>query len=106
MCRSQALACQGGGGDVHEDDAPWTTIPELLDAVSVGRRGELEAVVDGDERITFTELVARARRLAGALHGMGLGPGSRLAIWAPNRWEWVVAACGAWYVGAAVVPIS
>jgi HIP---CoA ligase len=35
-----------------------------------------------------------------------VGHGERVAIWAPNVWEWIVAALGAHVVGAAIVPLN
>ena len=42
------------------------------------------AVLHGDERSTYAELRARARRLASALEGRGIRPGDTVAIMAPN----------------------
>ena len=87
------------------EPAPWATIPALLrDAAS--RRGPLEAVVDGDVRLDFAALAARAERAARALRSLGLRRGDRVAIWASNGWRWVVAACGVWRIGAALVPLA
>jgi acyl-CoA synthetase (AMP-forming)/AMP-acid ligase II len=36
----------------------------------------------------------------------GIAPGDRVAIWAPNIWEWVVALLGAQSAGAVVVPLN
>ncbi len=36
----------------------------------------------------------------------GLRPGDRVAIWAPNTAHWVLAALGASYAGAALVPVN
>ena len=33
-------------------------------------------------------------------------PTSRLAIWAPNSWRWIVAVLGLWEAGATLVPIN
>jgi acyl-CoA synthetase (AMP-forming)/AMP-acid ligase II len=38
--------------------------------------------------------------------GAGVGPGDRVAIWAPNSLDWIVAALGAHCAGAALVPIN
>ena len=38
------------------------------------------AVVDGERRLTFRELEARVRRLVGALKGLGLRRGDRVAV--------------------------
>ena len=65
-----------------------------------------EAIVDGDRRLTFPELAAAIRTTAAALVGHGVGPGDRIAIWAPNRLEWILAALGGQYVGAVLVPLN
>ncbi len=75
-----------------------------LDAAS--RFGDAVAVVDGGRRISFTELVADARRVTAALLANGLEPGERAAIWSPNRYEWLVAALGILGAGGAVVPVN
>lgn len=84
---------------------PWDTIPELLeDAARV--HVEREAVVDGDVRLGFPELLERARELARSLEAVGIGPGDRVAIWGSNGWRWVVVACGVWLRGAVLVPVA
>lgn len=84
---------------------PWDTIPELLeDAARV--HADREAVVDGDVRLTFPELLEQARRLAQALETANVGAGDRVAIWGSNGWRWVVVACGVWLRGAALVPLA
>ncbi len=76
--------------------------------LSVGDRfGDAEAVVDGgDLRITFTELVDLVRRAAGALASAGIDKGDRVAIWAPNSAEWIVAAFGILTAGGVLVPVN
>ena len=76
-------------------------------AVDAARRfGRDVAVLDGDRRVTFTDLVADARRVSAALVVTGVEHGERVAIWAPNRAEWLVAALGTLGAGAAVVPVN
>ncbi|MFD6672966.1 FadD3 family acyl-CoA ligase [Rhodococcus zopfii] len=83
----------------------FRTIPEMV--LSVGDRfGDAEAVVDGDLRITFTELVDLVRRAAGALASAGIDKGDRVAIWAPNSAEWIVAAFGILTAGGVLVPVN
>src|SRR3954468_20381267 len=43
------------------------------------------AVVDGARRLTYAELHDRALRTAGALRALGVAPGDRVAVLAPNR---------------------
>ena len=86
-------------------DQLWASIPEM--ATDAGARfGDAEAVVDGGRRVTFAELVADFRRVTAALMASGIEPGERVAIWAPNRYEWLVAALGTLGAGAAVVPVN
>lgn len=51
---------------------------------------ETEAVIDcaAGKRWTFAELDAQVDRLAAGLLALGLEPGDRVAIWAPNSAEW------------------
>ena len=56
------------------------------------RFGDAEAVVDGPLRFSFTQLVKRIRCAAGAFADLGIDKGDRVAIWAPNSAEWIIAA--------------
>ena len=51
-------------------------------------------------------LAARRRHAGRALIASGIEPGDRVAIWAPNCTEWVVAALGAHRAGGVVVPLN
>ena len=83
----------------------WSTIPEMV--LSVGDRfGDSEAVVDGSLRLTFAQLVDRIRCAAGAFAEMGVDRGDRVAIWAPNSAEWMIAAFGLLTAGGVVVPVN
>src|SRR5512134_2139444 len=42
------------------------------------------AVIDGNTRFTYGEFLDRALRLAGALRGLGIRVGDRVAVLAPN----------------------
>ena len=68
--------------------------------------GDAEAVVDGDTRLSFTDLAARAHRATRAAIASGIQPGDRVALWAPNSWEWIVAALGILGAGAWLVPLN
>ncbi|PWJ21357.1 AMP-binding protein [Jannaschia seohaensis] len=48
----------------------------------------------------------RAARLAGALAARGVSPGDRVAIWAKNAPDYLVALLGIWWAGAAAVPVN
>jgi HIP---CoA ligase len=83
----------------------WDTIPELVSSAAA-RFGDAEAVVDGPLRLTFTELTDRVRRAAGAFRGLGVAKGDRVAVWAPNSAEWIVAAFGIVTAGGVLVPVN
>jgi fatty-acyl-CoA synthase len=64
------------------------------------------AVVDGSRRITYSEFLARARRLAAALQGAGIGPEDRVAVLAPNSVMALEAHFGPMLVGAVLVMLN
>src|ERR1700738_5436957 len=75
--------------------------------LSAGDRfGAAEAVVDGPLRLTFSELTDRIRRAAGAFAAAGIEKGDRVAIWAPNSAEWIIAAFGLLTAGGVLVPVN
>ena len=75
-------------------------------ADAAARFGDADAVLDGERRVSFSQLIADARRVTAALVASGIEPGERAAIWSPNRYEWLVAALGTLGAGAAVVPVN
>ncbi|MFG2637038.1 FadD3 family acyl-CoA ligase [Streptomyces sp. NPDC048362] len=83
----------------------WGTIPELVRA-SAERYADTEAVVEGRTRITYAELGARVERAAAACLAGGVEVGDRVAVWAPNSLDWIVAALGAVSAGAVLVPLN
>lgn len=89
----------------HLTDQRWQTIPEMV-LSAADRFGDAEAVVDGPLRYSFAELVERIRRAAGAFADLGVDKGDRVAIWAPNSAEWIVAAFGLLTAGGVLVPVN
>lgn len=63
-------------------------------------------VEPGVTQLSYAELLAEVRRVAQALIAGGLRPGDRLALWAPNSAQWVLAALGASYAGLTLVPVN
>src|SRR5688500_2905038 len=86
-------------------DLEWGTIPNLARSAAE-RFGDHPALVDGDTRLTYAELWAEARQAARAYVAAGVEPGDRVAIWAPNVWEWPVALLGLHAAGAVAVPLN
>src|SRR3954451_23750080 len=88
-------------------DLEFGTIPRLVRTAGE-RYGDADALVDVDAGITVTfhDLAIGVRNAAASWMACGVGPGDRVAIWAPNTWEWVVAALGAHTAGAVIVPLN
>ena len=89
-------------------DAVDTTPAALRRAARLwGGREAIADVQPGSERrLTWSELAAEVERFAAGLVRRGVGPGDRVALWAPNTWQWVVAALGVQYAGGVVVPVN
>ncbi|HEV8297658.1 MAG TPA: FadD3 family acyl-CoA ligase [Acidimicrobiales bacterium] len=86
-------------------DPPWQTIPELVDH-SAKRYAELEALVDGDVRLNYAEYGDRINESARAHMASSMQKGDRFSVWAPNIWEWPIAAIGGHKAGAVLIPIN
>ncbi len=81
------------------------TIPDLV-AQRAQTLGDASAIIDGNTTISFASLAERVDEAARALIAMGLERGDRAAIWAPNMWEWIVAALAINTAGAVMVPVN
>lgn len=81
------------------------TVSAVLDRAAASYI-DAEALVDGEVRLTWLELRSAVLDAARAMVGMGVQPGDRVALCAPNSAQWVVAALGALHAGAALVPIN
>ena len=68
--------------------------------------GEIEGIVDGAVRLSFAELAAEVDSAARAMIASGVEPGDKVAIWAPNIWEWAVTALACHSVGGIVIPLN
>ena len=88
----------------RQDDL-YVTFPQMI-ARQAATFPDRELLVDGDTRLTYAEFSDRMTRVARALMALGVEPGDRVAVWAPNSVEWLVAALGAGAAGAALLPIN
>tara|TARA_Y100000768_G_scaffold388566_1_gene385260 strand:+ start:2464 stop:4050 length:1587 start_codon:yes stop_codon:yes gene_type:complete len=79
--------------------------PALVDRAS-REFAATEAISDGGVSLNFSELGQRIKQAAGALVASGVKRGDRVAVWAPNSWEWVVSAMAVFRVGAVLVPVN
>jgi amino acid adenylation domain-containing protein len=80
-------------------------LPHLLTAAA-DRHPERDAVVMGDQRLSYSQMEAEANRLAHALRGRGVGRGDRVALWLRKSPRAVVAIHGVMKAGAAYVPVD
>jgi acyl-CoA synthetase (AMP-forming)/AMP-acid ligase II len=83
----------------------WPTVPAMVRAAA-DRFGDAEAVVDGTRRVDFAALSATVTDAARALLASGVRRGDRVAVWAPNSLEWIVAALGVTTAGGVLVPVN
>ncbi len=81
-----------------------STISDLM--VAAERFGGHPAVEDDESRLTYSELLGASRGFGAALASSGVRHGDRVAIWAPNCAEWIVALLGLSGIGAVLVPIN
>jgi amino acid adenylation domain-containing protein len=99
--RDQLVAGWGDGGAA----APAVTVPELI-AGQAARVPDAVAVVCGGEHVSYSELAARAGRLAGVLAGAGAGPERVVAVVMDRGADLVVALLGVLRAGAAYLPVD
>ncbi|MCU1372093.1 MAG: acyl-CoA synthetase (AMP-forming)/AMP-acid ligase [Ilumatobacteraceae bacterium] len=92
-------------GDDPRADLRWGTIAAAV-ADAVARGGDREALVDGSLAWSWSDLGREVDHAARAYLAAGIEIGDRVAIWAPNCAEWVVALFGLQSVGAVLVPLN
>ncbi|MFZ0178714.1 MAG: AMP-binding protein [Candidatus Dormiibacterota bacterium] len=91
-----------------------STVPLLGETIgqnlrrTVERHGDSEALVVPHQnyRATYRELWEQVSLVARALIARGVGPGDRVGIWSPNRFEWVVLQYATARIGAILVNIN
>ncbi len=85
-----------------------TPLPKLfIDAVDrfKNSRAQLYRAADGWEAISANEMLRRVAALSIALVDLGVQPGDRVGIFAPNCPEWHIADFAVQGIGALVVPV-
>jgi len=79
----------------------------MRDIIAIGdARADTDWLVQGDRRLTFGEHNAEARKVAVALHELGVRPGDRVAVLTANTVEWVVMFWACAGMGVACVPLN
>src|ERR1043165_6286310 len=89
---------------------PTMSFEPLTPAAFLVRAGAVHAdrlaVVDGELRFTYAQLLDRTLRLAGALRALGVGDGARVAVLAPNTHVLLEAHYGVPFAGAVLVALN
>ena len=83
----------------------WPTIPAMV-RDGARRWAGVDAIVEGSRRTTYGALRDLVDGAARALIAAGVEPGDRVAVWAPNSTEWIVAALGITTAGGVLVPVN
>src|SRR4051812_24410243 len=73
---------------------------------NAARMPDAVALLHGDRKITYRELVASAARCRGALAARGIGAGDRVSLVMSDSPEMVIAFLGIMSLGAVAVPCS
>jgi len=85
-------------------ERPGSVHALLTDAAA--RRPDGEALICGDTRLTWAEVLERSAAVAQGLARLGVGAGDRVALLLGNRIEFVLAWFGAARLGAVTVPLG
>ena len=91
--------------DSARQDPQAQTIAHLV-ARQAEILGDASAIIDGNTTISFARLAERVDEATRALIAIGVKRGDRVAIWAPNMWEWIVAALAINTAGGVMVPVN
>jgi len=75
-------------------------------ATAVAQRGAAEAIICGEQRLSYAEFGRRVDQVAGGLAARGIGPGDRVALLLGNRVEFVLTVYAALRLGAIAVPMG
>jgi len=83
------------------------TVGEVLEEVASRFSGN-EALVDLSKgvRFTYREFLNHVNQLAKGFLNLGIKQGDHLALWSPNRWEWIVTEFAIAKIGAVLVSID
>jgi acyl-CoA synthetase (AMP-forming)/AMP-acid ligase II len=81
------------------------TIPKLVQRAAAEYNAR-PAIEDGEIHLSYAQLEHARVHAAKAFIAAGIQHGDRIAIWAPNVTEWIIASIGLQSVGAILVPIN
>ncbi|MDD1962304.1 FadD3 family acyl-CoA ligase [Pseudomonas sp. 39004] len=98
-------ACSVSPSTLNTWDPLPLSIPALLFA-SAERYAGRAAIEEQGVVTDYRDLPALALQVCRSLMALGIEAGDRVAIWAPNCRDWVIAALGVHCAGAVLVPIN
>jgi long-chain acyl-CoA synthetase len=81
------------------------SLGQVLPAAAA-KYGDKTALITAERTLSFRELDALSSTLASSLVKLGVRPGDRVTLYAPNCWEWLVSYYGALKAGAVINPIN
>src|SRR4051812_14907986 len=81
------------------------TLPGLLGELA-GSLDGATALVHGEAAVSFRDLEAGVARVASGLRERGIGAGDRVALWLPNRPEWLELHLALARLGALTIAIN
>lgn len=91
--------------NLHPMSDRQQTLPGMLADVA-HRFADRAAVVENGVTISYQQLQHLSRQAARAFMALGVQAGDRVAVWAPNLSEWIIAACGVHAAGGVLVPLN
>src|SRR5262249_44523576 len=91
--------------DTAREGAWRSRVHELFEAQALRTPGAV-AVIQGEDRVSYRDLNARANRLARALLRAGVGPEARVGICLARSVDMVASLLAVWKAGAAYVPMD
>ena len=86
-------------------DQRYASIPHVVRSAAE-RFGDAPAIIDGDRRYGFDELADKMVEAVRATIALGVEPGDRVGLCAPNSAEWIIAALGILGAGGVIVPLN
>ncbi|HXW33259.1 MAG TPA: FadD3 family acyl-CoA ligase [Acidimicrobiales bacterium] len=99
------MSKRSASSTVETDPSRASSIPDALRRAAV-LFGPDESVVDGAAHLGFAELLEQVEQVGLAFLASDLKPGDRVALWAPNSAEWIVASFAVYAAGGILVPIN
>ena len=73
---------------------------------AAAKYGDKTALIVPERAFSFRELDDLSNAVAASLAKLGVAPGDRVTLYAPNSWEWLVSYYGSLKTGAVINPIN